>query len=149
MPYSPPWEEQEEDGVIQQDRDRAEDYGWSDIFIGKKSGQIPPMGGESKTWFEAPGLVVGSVRDGGTAYDPGDGTNTDSAKSWDLEFELDAGLSQEMDPCGDSINTGGETMIGGYDEFTNAHFIVCVNEELSDSLTKGDIGALTDRKSVV
>tara|TARA_R110002096_G_scaffold230738_1_gene420423 strand:+ start:1839 stop:5111 length:3273 start_codon:yes stop_codon:yes gene_type:complete len=46
MPYSPPWQEQDEDGGIQQERDRAQDYSWTDLFVGKKSGQIPPMGGD-------------------------------------------------------------------------------------------------------
>tara|TARA_R110002073_G_scaffold247786_3_gene410722 strand:- start:1333 stop:4170 length:2838 start_codon:yes stop_codon:yes gene_type:complete len=107
-------------------------------------------GTEPETGFETPGFVGGSVIGGGTAYDPGDGTNTDSAKSWDLEFESDAGLAQVVDSCGDFIATvaSEESAAGGYDEFTNAHFIVCVNEELSDSLTKGDIGALTGFKAI-
>ena len=46
MAYTPPWEEQDNDGTIAQDRDRAQDYSWTDLFVGHYGSRVPPLAGD-------------------------------------------------------------------------------------------------------
>ena len=107
-------------------------------------------GTEPQTGFETPGFFGGSVIGGGTAYDPGPGggdTGTDT--SGDLMVDVTYELDVEENPCGD-VDTGS---VDGAEESdwtdsTNTHIVVCTNEELSDKLIKGEIGALSEFKAI-
>jgi len=77
--------------------------------------------------------------------------------NWNLGFEEDSESAsaeewggeyaplEVLDPCGDSSE---EESVGAYSEFTNAHFIVCTNEKLSDKLMKGEIESLSGFKAI-
>jgi len=51
MPYSPPWQEQEEDGEIQQDRDGQRGTGWSNRFTGEYGAEIGSWTGDPQAWM--------------------------------------------------------------------------------------------------
>jgi len=108
-------------------------------------GQDIDEGTEPKTGFESPGFFGGSVIGGGGAIDPGPDDEDDGAEyGYSLTFELDV----EEILCGDAGADIGPAFDGAYGEFTNAHFIVCTNEKLSDKLIQGDIGAIVGFKVI-